>query len=124
MHELSICLALLDQVKAIAAEQSARRVSLIELHIGPLSGVEPQLLAQAYPLAAAGTVAEQARLRIDSTPVRVRCRDCGAESTASANRLICQRCDSYRTDLLSGDELLLAKLELEVDNGKSSDSGA
>lgn len=116
MHELSICLSLLDQVKAIAAEHGARHVALIQLRIGPLSGVEPQLLAHAYPLAAAGTIAERARLLIESAPVRVRCRDCGAESQASANRLRCGSCDSYRTELLSGDELLLAKLELDVDN--------
>ncbi|WPL19568.1 Hydrogenase/urease nickel incorporation protein HypA [Thiorhodovibrio winogradskyi] len=115
MHELSICLSLLDQVKAIAAEHRARGVTLIRLRIGPLSGVEPQLLANAYPLAAAGTIAEHARLAIDSAAVRVRCRDCGADSEASPNRLLCAACGSYRTELIAGDEMLLASLELDLE---------
>ncbi|MBK1647935.1 hydrogenase maturation nickel metallochaperone HypA [Rhabdochromatium marinum] len=115
MHELSICLSLLDQVQAIAAEHQAQGVTLIRLRIGPLSGVEPQLLANAYPLAAAGTLAEHARLEIDSGRIEVRCRDCGATSEASPNQLLCAHCGSYQTQLISGDELLLASLELDID---------
>ena len=32
---------------------------------------------------------------------------------ATANRLVCGSCGDYRTQLVSGDELLLASLELE-----------
>ena len=53
MHELSICNALLDQVERIAAERGAHSVAKIVLRIGPLSGVEPELLRNAYPLFAA-----------------------------------------------------------------------
>lgn len=115
MHELAICQSLLEQVWAIADEQRARRVTLIRLRIGPLSGVEPRLLAQAYPLAAAGTVAEHARLEIDAAPVRVRCRSCGRDGEApSPNRLLCPHCQSYCTALQSGDELLLVQVVLDV----------
>ena len=43
MHELSVCLALLDTVQRIAADKQASGVSRIVLSIGPLSGVEPEL---------------------------------------------------------------------------------
>ena len=112
MHELSVCLSLLDQVQAIAREHGATGVSRILLRVGPLSGVEPPLLESAYPMAAAGTVAEQADLEIEEAPVRVRCRDCGAQTPAAPNRLLCGECGGYRTELLSGDEMLLAKVEL------------
>ena len=113
MHELSVCQALMEQVAAVAAREAARRVTAVTLRIGPLSGVEPQLLAEAFPLAAAGGVAEGAQLHIETLPVRVRCSRCGAESEVAVNRLLCARCGDYRTRLLSGDELLLASLELE-----------
>ena len=61
MHELSVCLALLDQVQSIAREHAATGVERILLQVGPLSGIEPPLLKNAYPLAAAGTVAEGMR---------------------------------------------------------------
>jgi hydrogenase nickel incorporation protein HypA/HybF len=114
MHELSVCLALLDQVQSIAQEHGAARVERIVLRIGPLSGVEAPLLENAYPLAAAGTIAEDAVLDIETAPVVVRCRDCGAETQAAPNRLVCGECGGFRTDLVSGDEMLLAHLELSV----------
>lgn len=114
MHELSICQALLDQVERIAAEHGATRVESISLRVGPLSGVEAQLLRHAYPLAAAGTIGEFAELLIEPAPVRVSCSACGAETPATPNRLLCGQCGSYKTRLLSGDELLLANLELTI----------
>jgi hydrogenase nickel incorporation protein HypA/HybF len=112
MHELAVCAALIEQVERVALEQRARRVELIGIAIGPLSGVEPQLLEQAYPLAAAGTLAEDATLRIEDMPVRVHCEACGQDSDAVANRLVCAHCGNWRTSLLSGDELLLTRVEI------------
>jgi hydrogenase nickel incorporation protein HypA/HybF len=114
MHELAICQALLAQVEDIAREHAAR-VNRVRLAVGPLSGVEPRLLERAYALACAGTAAEGSELDIDDAPVRVRCRSCGAESAASANRLLCAACGDWRTELASGDELLLVKVELSDD---------
>jgi hydrogenase nickel incorporation protein HypA/HybF len=112
MHELSICLSLIDQVERIAAEHGADRVERILLRIGPLSGVEAPLLANAYPLAAVGTIAEHARLDIEPAAIRVQCSSCGAETDAEPNRLRCGACGDWHTRLISGDELLLANLEL------------
>ena len=77
-----------------------------------MSGIEPGLLAQAFPLARAGTVAEKAALIIESLPVRVRCQSCGAESETTPNRLLCGQCGDNQIQLLSGDEMLLASMEL------------
>lgn len=114
MHELSVCLSLLEQVERIAAEHRASRVERILLRIGPLSGVEAELLRNAYPLAAAGSIAEDAVLDIEPAPVRVRCNTCGAETDALANRLLCGACGDWQTRLVSGDEMLLANLELTL----------
>ena len=111
MHELSVCQALIDQVEQVARQQQAERVICIELSIGVLSGVEPQLLEQAYPLAAAGSVAQDAELRIESTPVRVHCDQCNRDSNVAANRLLCGHCGNWRTTLVGGDEMLLTRVE-------------
>ncbi|MBK1693478.1 hydrogenase nickel incorporation protein HypA [Chromatium weissei] len=116
MHELSLCQALLDQVMQIATEHGATGVTRIVLNIGPLSGVEAMLLQHAYPLVAVGTCAEEAELVIESTPIRVICQDCGAETVATPNRLSCSICTSTHTRLICGNELLLAHLELTVPN--------
>ncbi len=115
MHELSICQDLLSQVETLVRQHQAHRVSKIVLHMGALSGVEAHLLQQAYPLAVAGTVAERAVLEIHSVPIRVHCQACGQDSEAQANRLLCAHCGHWQTRLISGDELLLASLELEYE---------
>lgn len=113
MHELSVCLALMTQVERIAAEHDAERVRKITLRIGPLSGVEPALLGNAFPIASAGTTAEGAELLIETGPVTVRCSVCGTASDVSPNRLTCGTCGDYRTRVVSGEELLLLSLELD-----------
>ena len=114
MHELSLCQALIDQVEQIAREHSASRVDRILLKVGPLSGVEGSLLRHAYPLATIGTLAEHAELVIEPAAVRVHCNVCGAETDATPNRLLCAACGAFQTRLISGDELLLANLELTI----------
>jgi hydrogenase nickel incorporation protein HypA/HybF len=113
MHELAICQALIAQIEDIVCERAAH-VRQVCLGIGPLSGVEPQLLEDAYPLVCAGTVAEGSQLEIEETAIRVRCRVCGAETMAAPNRLLCGACGDWHTDLLAGDELLLLRIEFET----------
>jgi hydrogenase nickel incorporation protein HypA/HybF len=116
MHELAICQALIDQVAELAEERCAASVSDVFVAVGPLSGVESALLQNAFPIAVAGTVADGAELHIDILPVRVHCKDCDAESEVAANRLLCAQCGTWKTRLVSGDELLLTRVELEIDN--------
>jgi hydrogenase nickel incorporation protein HypA/HybF len=112
MHELSICQAIVAEVERIARQHDAA-VASITLKIGPLSGVEAMQLEQVYPLAVAGTVLNRARLVIESVPVRVRCRTCLEESGAAPNCLVCAHCGDWHTKIVSGDELLLASVELD-----------
>ena len=114
MHELAICQALMNQVESIAAERNARSVVSIVVGMGPLSGVEAQLLKHAYPVASAGTIAEGARLVVENLPVRIKCTQCGSESDALPNKLVCKACGDWRTTLISGDELMLMRVELET----------
>ncbi len=113
MHELSVCLSLLREVERVARENNAGRVTRIAITVGPLSGVEPGLLRNAYPLAVAGTIAADAELQIAVTGIVVKCTECGAESPATANRLLCGACGDYRTRLVSGDEMVLQSVELD-----------
>ncbi len=110
MHELSLCAALIDQVTGIAREQKVSTVSDIYVRVGPLSGVEGPLMQNAFPIAAAGTVADDANLHLEASPIRVRCDDCGEESEAKINSLVCATCGDWRTTLISGDELILQRV--------------
>lgn len=112
MHELSLCDDLLGQVVAIAAQNNAKSVESITVQFGALSGVEPILLESAFALIRVGTIAEQAELIMQPSPVIVLCHACGNQSETVANRLLCNACQSHETSLISGDELILASVAL------------
>ena len=114
MHELSICQALMQQVNTIARERNASKVISITLGIGPLAGVEADLLRHAFPIASADSVAAGAQLIIEASPIIVHCDQCQRNSEARINNLVCQHCKDWQTTLVSGDELLLNSLELET----------
>ena len=113
MHELSVCLSLLEQVEKIAAEHNATTIKRIELRVGPLSGVEADLLRNAWPLACAGTRAVDAELAIEESAVVVNCTACNADTEVKPNKLVCGHCGDFRTRLVSGDEMILQRLEFE-----------
>ena len=113
MHELSLCEDLMNQVTALAKAHQAEKVVRIVVRIGPLSGIEARLLESAFTISRAGTLAEDAELVTEEQPVCVLCNVCGTESAACVNQLVCASCGSCDTQLLSGDELILARVELE-----------
>lgn len=114
MHELAVCQSLMAQVEGVARDHGAAAVNSVTVRIGPLSGVEVELLRQAFPLASADTVAEGATLITELQPIRVHCTTCGAETEAAANRLLCGVCGDWHTRVISGEEMLLASVELQT----------
>ena len=114
MHELSVCQGLMRQVGRIAAQNGATAVDKIVLKVGPLSGIEPDLLKHAFTIARQGTVAANAELEIQEGTLRVRCTQCGAESEVPSNRLVCPECGDWRVNVTEGEEMLLLSLEIET----------
>jgi hydrogenase nickel incorporation protein HypA/HybF len=112
VHELSICQALLTQVTELAIGQDAGEVARITIEVGPLSGVDPMLLADAFSILRAGSCAADATLSIESTAVEIACLTCGARSQTVPNRLVCAFCGGYRSRVMAGEELRLRRVEL------------
>jgi len=114
MHELSVCQSIISQVLQIAKQNDAHKVSKIDLAIGPLAGVDFQLLQHAFPLASVGTIAENAELTTQNLPLKIRCLTCFMESDAQPNRLLCAHCGDWHTQVISGDEMLIRSIELDT----------
>lgn len=112
MHELSICQNLIRQVSSIAQSRQAKQVKKIHITVGPLSGIEPSLLEQIFPLAKIDTVVQDAELEVTETPIEVSCTHCGKYSQATLQDLRCRFCHSWHTAVTSGDEMVLSSVEL------------
>lgn len=70
MHELSLALALIDELEKAAQRESATRVTAVNVSIGEFSGVERDPFEFCFPLAAQGTIVEGAALSIEEVPGR------------------------------------------------------
>lgn len=123
MHEVSICMALVSQVSAIARDSNARSVRRIRLTVGPLSGVDPVALDAAFPHASRGSITEGAALEIETPGLRVACDACGCESDAEIGAMACGECGNREVRLVSGDELLLHSVALETGARESATGG-
>lgn len=107
MHELSIAESLVEQLTALARREGAARVARVDLRVGALSGVDPEALAFAFPVAAEGTVAEGADLVARLVPARATCRACGAETESDSCFAVCTRCASPDLTFQGGRDLTL-----------------
>lgn len=67
MHEMSLLRGLMAQIDDIARKNAAKRVRVVRLKLGPLAHIEPDHLREHFIEAARGTVAESARLEIETT---------------------------------------------------------
>lgn len=65
MHELSIALALVELTSEEAERLRAARVNALYVRLGTSSGVVAEALRFSFDLAAAGTIAEGARLELE-----------------------------------------------------------
>ena len=113
MHELSVCQSIISQVTQIARANNAVSVSRIIIQLGPLSGVEAPLLQHAFPIASAGTIAQNAKFETQLSSIIIRCQLCHNENEAKINKLLCNACGAWQTSLISGDEMILKSVELE-----------
>ena len=112
MHELAVCQSLLRQVEMVVATHGATAADRIVISVGPLSGVEPALLASAFTIAREGTAASGAELEIETAAIRVECRQCGQSGAAQPNRLVCDDCGDWRVRVTHGEELMLLRVVL------------
>lgn len=115
MHELSIVQALVEQVEKVVLAEGALRANRVTIAVGAMSGADPEALRGAFPLVAEGTSAEEAELVVEVVPARVRCAECGSESVAENYFVGCGACGSREVELISGRELHIQSIELEVE---------
>jgi len=114
MHELSIVASLFEILEEKAREQKAKKIVTVKLIVGALSGVVPEFLKTAFDIYKKETIASGAELEIEEVPLKVQCQNCGAEIMKDDFIFICEKCASRELKTLSGTELLLEKIEMEV----------
>jgi hydrogenase nickel incorporation protein HypA/HybF len=113
MHEMSIAESLIEIVEGAARGNGLRRVTVVRMRVGEMSGVVPSALEFCFDAVTRGTFAEGARLEIATVPVRGACTECRHGFDVRDNRFACPACGSPLVAVSGGQELSVDELEGE-----------
>ncbi len=121
MHELSLATEIHRAARAAVEARGAGRLDVVQVVVGELSAVEPDLLAYAWEAVVAGSRDAGARIEIEWRPARQVCAACGvaAEREAGTWLRTCLRC-GQPLRLEGGDELDLVRLSYTPDEERAS----
>ena len=110
MHEVGI----MEQTVDIAIERAkgVDRIHGLKMRIGKVSGVVPEALEFAFDVVTRGTIAEGAKLEIETVAVTCYCCDCNLNFQPSDLFYECPECGKFSYQILSGKEIELVSIEV------------
>lgn len=112
MHEMSLCMSLIDLIAERGRVDGFAHVERVTLEIGTLSHVEPEAMRFGFDVAACGTLAEGAELAIERSPGKAWCVACEQEKPIAARGEGCPDCGSHQLLVTGGEELRLKSMEV------------
>ncbi len=113
MHEMSLCLSMLEILESSAREHQFQRVKVIHLELGRHSCADPETLRFTFNVAAQNTLAEGARLDILEVPVRAWCHRCERLVDLAEDVTTCPACSGSDLRLEGGQDMRIKNLEVE-----------
>lgn len=112
MHEYFIVQNLFKVVENLLKQHPRKKIVKAVLLIGKYSGVEPELLKTALEFFKRDSPLKEAEIILEITELKLKCKDCEIEFNKDKWDVLCPRCGSFNTQIISGEELLLKSLEL------------
>lgn len=121
MHEVSIAVAICDEVTQRAASAKAERIASVRIRAGELTSIVNDALLFAWEVVTEGTIAAGSTLEIERIPVEIGCPHCqSVQAPVAVNALVCSKCNSPAADIVRGRELEVVQMEVEY---AAADSG-
>ena len=110
MHEIGILRQLVRTVEAFAAENGVSDIREVVVDCGELSLVIPEYLEELYPVAAKGSLLQDAKLTIRMVPGLAECDDCDEIFNVIEHKGYCPNCGSFEKTVLSGREFSVREI--------------
>jgi len=112
MHEMSLAEGIVEIVETTARANDASAIRAVCLELGALSHVEHEALRFSFDVVKRGTVADGARLEIQTTPGRAWCMPCGESVDLARLGDPCPRCGSHQLQVTQGEEMRVKEIEI------------
>ena len=114
MHEISLVRTIFSTLEQEFSPEDLQRLMAIDLQVGLLSNVEPQLMHNAFE---AVTTAEEkfqsVQLNIQLVPIEIQCPDCGEKTLVENYRFVCDHCGKPSNNVIRGTELLIHRVQFQ-----------
>ena len=115
MHELQVTQRILDIVLRHAKANDVNKVISIQLKIGELSDLEDEWVQKYFDYLSKDTIAKNAKLKIERTPVVMKCDKCGHSFEVNIKEvrdIQCPECAHEKSTLMSGREYYIKDMEV------------
>lgn len=113
MHEVSVALAIVDELTERAANAAVAKITAVHLRVGALAAIDVRALEFAWNLATDGTAASNSRLLVTHVPLSIACNTCGVERTIEHGTLpVCPVCATPSNRIVRGRELEITAMEV------------
>lgn len=124
MHEMGLALEILKATRKAAEARTVGQLEDVQVMVGELSSVEPELLVYAWEAATRGGPEEGSTLTVLWQPARQTCATCGVveERAAGTWLRLCPRCD-LPLQVAGGDELTVRTCRFHPPGGQRKEDG-
>ncbi len=113
MHEMGIAEELVKiAMDAIPEDMADPKIEILNLRIGKLASVVEHSLTFCFEIIVKDTPLENARLVIESVPVKIRCKVCQQEWEVDSPMFKCPDCENGEVEMISGREIEITSIEL------------
>ena len=122
MHEFAFAMNIFKVAEATALKYKAKKISEVLLEIGELTLIVPEMLQRSFEMATKGSIAEGAKLVIEITPGKIKCRECekisGVSLTEEAQLtglqlFQCSFCLSKDTEIIEGKKANVKNIKIQ-----------
>lgn len=113
MHELGIVMQVIEQVEKVASHNGVKQVLKLRMEVGEVSSVVPSLFTDCFDWAKKKTAyLQQTQLEMVILEGISYCQDCRQTYQTTAYAKQCPYCGSYRTYLVTGNEITIKDIEV------------
>jgi hydrogenase nickel incorporation protein HypA/HybF len=93
-----------------ARSANAKKINLIEVELGELSGVIDSALEFCFEAVCKDTIAEGAKLSLHKVSAMGECQDCNTQFNIDSLIAQCSNCNSMKVNLIQGKELRIKSI--------------
>jgi len=113
MHELGIVMHVIKQVENVAKENNVNKVLAVNMEVGEVSSVVPELFTDCFEWAKKKTeFMKEARLDMVILEAKSYCSDCKKTYKTTEYARQCPYCGSSNTYLVTGNEINIKNIEV------------